>query len=1274
MADDKLIKGIDRRPYVEVEGHESKSRQIAKGLAYLALGAIGLKGLSLGGNLSVKIDPTRLDYLHRGLSTPANPWWQVAGLGELDSSGKVPVRVKDFMLEGVKRSEEFIGGIPRTLGLFGTFSRSSFTSPATRFRISPEDLVGAEEHYRALIQGAGQEVHPLDMGRGFVVQPHQGRPALFRVDNTGLAHGDPVVKDVDVAVRRWFPEGAEERYRQYIREADIRTEFMGGTKIRRDNVAKGIVENAAPFSVTKAQGGPRIGGFTREALEPFMDVDWLQNKAAGMSDGTHRAIRDVHVLGKRMSERYMRILDQPLEFIQEIIYGGPRAEGGILAKAEKSSAYGFFRNVVGTGGNYSGSVVDMWARHAGRIAPLAIGAAAAYEVGSAATNLIFDKDLAQVGGAAVGAAHRTYASASDWTGLTALNKYQEEKASGSGRFLGVMAFPLSGFITGHMLASATQRAVTETGEMPWRAARVDAFQAPDWLKPARRIPGVGRMFEGAMTRGRTFGLAGMAIGGLASLPYLLGSLGSSQSYDEVTAEQAGETEVAVRKGRYWEMGRTDIQGERVEYYRPGWFRRLMDDPTEELKHADLGDRPFTQMLKSVTDPYWREEEFYHDRPYPITGPDTSGFGPLGTLWGATLGKVLKPAKFMHTDELSSGGMSGAQAGEVVRYGAATETLPDASLGGLGPEHVVSPYSTSFLAGEGAYKLTEAFGLPGFLFTAVKKKITGEQDFGTQEPVLATGADIGSIRDSFWDASIGGGFGTSEAFRRVFPNERFQLQKVNPVKNTMPSWMPGADHFTDFQHGDPYAAIAEGEYRLPGSGYEARYPELEGIDPEDYPDIHKYRILADVAPYSAEFKSVQESVQGRAEGGSLAPEEQAFYRATEEQLLERDRKVKFADDKGLIGGYWSTIKKLGRVNPAEQILPISPIHKFAGSIDAIGEYQSKQVYSKSSPSWGEPISDFVMPAIVGAARVFGYEGVPYYEQSRRDLTGYFDKLEYIKYKKLESKARAEDSGRAAFAFARKAEYTMYGADPYADVETVKRVLPRDERPYFEEFLATSDAEDKGRILELVPEYTRKFYTAQWQKQIYASLAAKGDLSSREEKMVSAIEASRALEGEASSKSTWGEYQSAVSAGDARENTFPDYIRAKELEGYFDDESPLDAPPTDWLGYNPGIAMDDVKLKVVQNLGHDFHDFDLWENDVARVRRMPYVEDAADDLLSQDAEDKQALIDSLIALQMDDLEVDIVQTGNNSTHISFEVGTDRTEQLKKQLEREGIRYGR
>ena len=68
---------------------------------------------------------------------------------------------------------------------------------------------------------------------------------------------------------------------------------------------------------------------------------------------------------------------------------------------------------------------------------------------------------------------------------------------------------------------------------------------------------------------------------------------------------------------------------------------------------------------------------------------------------------------------------------------------------------------------------------------------------------------------------------------------------------MPSWLPGDDYMTNFKVGDPYVGIDDGYARLPGAGYEALHPELKGLSPEDYPDIHKLRILGDVAPYSRE---------------------------------------------------------------------------------------------------------------------------------------------------------------------------------------------------------------------------------------------------------------------------------------------------------------------------------------------------------------------------------------------------------------------------------------
>jgi len=89
------------------------------------------------------------------------------------------------------------------------------------------------------------------------------------------------------------------------------------------------------------------------------------------------------------------------------------------------------------------------------------------------------------------------------------------------------------------------------------------------------------------------------------------------------------------------------------------------------------------------------------------------------------------------------------------------------------------------------------------------------------------------------------FGYSEPLRRFIQRASFEPQ-ANEIPNQMPSWLPGDDYMTNFKVGDPYVRVDDGYVRLPGAGYEAPRPELKGLNPEDYPDIHKLCILSDVA--------------------------------------------------------------------------------------------------------------------------------------------------------------------------------------------------------------------------------------------------------------------------------------------------------------------------------------------------------------------------------------------------------------------------------------------
>jgi hypothetical protein len=101
---------------------------------------------------------------------------------------------------------------------------------------------------------------------------------------------------------------------------------------------------------------------------------------------------------------------------------------------------------------------------------------------------------------------------------------------------------------------------------------------------------------------------------------------------------------------------------------------------------------------------------------------------------------------------------------------------------------------------------------------------------------------------------------------------------------MPSWMPGDDYYTDFKKGDPYIKVDQGFARLPGAGYAALHPELKDVDTEDYPEINKMAILADVAPYSREYNNTRLKVASQARGNT---ELEIEY----EKILERKRQTK-----------------------------------------------------------------------------------------------------------------------------------------------------------------------------------------------------------------------------------------------------------------------------------------------------------------------------------------------------------------------------------------------
>lgn len=129
-------------------------------------------------------------------------------------------------------------------------------------------------------------------------------------------------------------------------------------------------------------------------------------------------------------------------------------------------------------------------------------------------------------------------------------------------------------------------------------------------------------------------------------------------------------------------------------------------------------------------------------------------------------------------------------------------------------------NNSFVYGMGEQfnTLADFFGMKGFETQAF---ITGEANKDAR--IIEDSSYAYSFNKSFWDENLGGfGGDASEIFRRFVQKRNTGTEYVNPIRNTMPSWMPGRNYFTDFKHGDPYSKIDNGEERLPGEGYERLY--------------------------------------------------------------------------------------------------------------------------------------------------------------------------------------------------------------------------------------------------------------------------------------------------------------------------------------------------------------------------------------------------------------------------------------------------------------------
>jgi hypothetical protein len=452
-------------------------------------------------------------------------------------------------------------------------------------------------------------------------------------------------------------------------------------------------------------------------------------------------------------------------------------------------------------------------------------------------------------------------------------------------------------------------------------------------------------------------------------------------------------------------------------------------------------------------------------------------------------------------------------------------------------------TTSMSARRLGYQSQELFGIYGFAEASLREGLgLGNKDVTPKKSVLEPASRGYSSNRSFWNMQLGGigdlplpiegrfsNLEISEIVRRFVPKEPSGINYINNIPNAMGQrypWLPGADYqLANLKSGDPYNAFPDAEMRLPGIGYARThqlFPDANGT--LGLANIHD--ILGDVAPWSQEFKFVDTLVKR----SDLSPEANAKIAQTRAQVDAMRYSKEFTPYKYRYSSPEQMIKHpttfaLGRgwewLTHRDTYLNT----KLGAPETAVEDWERNNVYGATFPSWENPISSFLKPAInkatqrnpfaaaaagaslgylfgssheskaigavVGgltttAASLFGsaYKAItgrrfiPIDRKKQAAVEEYADIFEYVRSSRASAAAARVGDIETAKLFQNQARTTMYGMDfNSATPEKLAMAIPKRKRENFRAMLYAPDQE-KERILSTAPRLERRMLEAAW----------------------------------------------------------------------------------------------------------------------------------------------------------------------------------------------------
>ena len=228
---------------------------------------------------------------------------------------------------------------------------------------------------------------------------------------------------------------------------------------------------------------------------------------------------------------------------------------------------------------------------------------------------------------------------------------------------------------------------------------------------------------------------------------------------------------------------------------------------------------------------------------------------------------------------------------------------------------------------------------------------GVKFFGESDKTrIADAGDITSFARSFWDMGFGGlGSEGAEIARRFIP-EFSRRHRINPLMNNLAEkypWLP-----EKFFRGDAYASMPMGEARLPGVGYES----LNQLHPDQfgqYGIIDRYKILADIAPNSEEYKYYKNLIKMLDD-----PEAKKIYDDAEERIKHQNKRYDFFN-----------YKFLGKTTKGEEV-GIDRIES-NGKFTIVGDNKLYQIAGVKFNTQGEESKRILQEILSSGSKVMMY---------------------------------------------------------------------------------------------------------------------------------------------------------------------------------------------------------------------------------------------------------------------------------------------------------------